>query len=50
MVGDGENDVKAGKNAGCRTAFIKREEVDVDADVTVDSLLEFVEQHWDISH
>jgi D-glycero-D-manno-heptose 1,7-bisphosphate phosphatase len=43
MIGDGENDVKAGKNAGCRTAFIKREDMEVDADVTVNNLLEFVE-------
>lgn len=45
MVGDGENDVKAGKNAGCKTAYIKREEVEVDADVTVESLLEFANKH-----
>lgn len=45
MIGDGENDVKAGKNAGCKTAYIKREEAEVDADVTVESLLEFVEEY-----
>ena len=44
MIGDGENDVKAGKNAGCKTAYIKREEKEVEADVTVKSLLEFVEK------
>jgi D-glycero-D-manno-heptose 1,7-bisphosphate phosphatase len=44
MVGDGENDVLAGKNAGCRTAFIKREETAAGADVTVNCLLEFVEK------
>lgn len=43
MIGDGENDVKAGKNAGCKTAYIKRGETEVDADVTVESLLKFVE-------
>jgi D-glycero-D-manno-heptose 1,7-bisphosphate phosphatase len=42
MVGDGGNDVLAGKNAGCRTAFIRREETVADADVTVNCLLEFV--------
>lgn len=44
MVGDGENDIEAGKNAGCKTAYIKREEIEVEADMTVDSLLEFVEK------
>lgn len=42
MVGDGENDIKAGKNAGCKTAYIKREETEVEADMTVERLLEFV--------
>ena len=45
MVGDGENDIKAGKNAGCKTAYIKRKEAEVDADVLVESLLEFVEEY-----
>lgn len=44
MIGDGENDMKAGKNAGCKTAYIKREKKEVEADVTVKSLLEFVEK------
>lgn len=44
MVGDSENDIKAGKNAGCKTAYIKREKTEVEADLTVDSLLEFVEK------
>ena len=44
MVGDGENDIEAGKNAGCKTAYIKRDEIEVEADMTVDSLLEFVEK------
>lgn len=44
MVGDGENDIEAGKNAGCKTAYIKREEIEVEADMTVESLLEFVEK------
>jgi D-glycero-D-manno-heptose 1,7-bisphosphate phosphatase len=45
MVGDGENDVMAGRNAGCKTAFIRREETEVDADIIVNSLLEFVEEY-----
>lgn len=45
MIGDGENDVHAGKNAGCKTAYVKREETEVEADVTVGSLLEFVEKY-----
>lgn len=44
MIGDGENDVRAGKNAGCKTAFIggQRDAQGV-ADVTVSDLLKFVE-------
>ena len=44
MVGDSESDVKAGKNAGCKTAYIKRAEAEVDADAMVESLIEFVEK------
>ncbi len=40
MVGDGENDVKAGKAAGCRTALIGSELFE--QNVTVQSLQEFV--------
>ncbi len=40
MVGDGENDIKAGQAAICRTALIG--EGDYGQDVTVKSLLEFV--------
>ena len=42
MVGDGENDVKAGKAAGCKTALIG--EGDFGQDMTVGSLLEFVQK------
>lgn len=42
MVGDGENDVKAGKAAGCRTALIGDGEFG--QDVSVKNLLEFVEK------
>lgn len=44
MVGDGVNDIKAGKNAGCRTVYIKRENIETGADVVVDSLQEFVDK------
>lgn len=39
MVGDGENDVKAGENAGCKTCLIGKDEFG--QDMTVGSLLEF---------
>lgn len=39
MVGDGENDIKAGENAGCRTCLIGKDEFG--QDMTVGSLLEF---------
>lgn len=39
MIGDGKNDILAGKNAGCNTALIGNEEVG--QDITVDSLLTF---------
>lgn len=42
MVGDGENDIKAGYNAGCRTALIGREPYG--QTVTISTLKEFVEQ------
>lgn len=42
MIGDGENDVKAGKAAGCRTVLIGTEEYG--QDIAATSLLEAVEQ------
>jgi len=42
MVGDGENDIKAGKAAGCRTALIG--EGQYGQDVTNDSLLTFTDR------
>lgn len=42
MVGDGENDVKAGKNAGCRTVLIGKD--DFGQDLTAESLFEAVEK------
>lgn len=43
MVGDGENDIKAGKNAGCRTALIGNSSYG--QTVTTTSLGEFVNQY-----
>lgn len=42
MIGDGENDVKAGKAAGCKTGLIGTEEYG--QDMTVSSLLQAVEK------
>jgi len=42
MIGDGENDIMAGKAAGCMTALIGTE--DYGQDMTVSSLLDFVEK------
>ena len=42
MIGDGENDIKAGKTAGCRTALIGAE--DYGQDVVATTLLNAVEQ------
>lgn len=44
MIGDGENDVLAGKAAGCKTAFIG--EGEFGQDISVPSLVEFVRE-WD---
>ena len=43
MIGDGENDIKAGQRAGCRTALIGTESFG--QMVTVSSLKEFVERY-----
>ena len=43
MVGDGENDIKAGQNAGCRTALIGIESYGQTA--TVATLNDFVNQY-----
>lgn len=43
MVGDGENDIKAGQNAGCQTALIGSESYG--QAVTVSSLKDFVERY-----
>lgn len=44
MVGDGENDIKAGINAGCRTALLGNSSEDYGQTITEDSLLEFVKK------
>ncbi len=43
MVGDGGNDIKTGRNAGCRTALIGNESFC--QDVTVSSLKNFVDEY-----
>ena len=42
MIGDAENDILAGKSAGCKTALISETERDVGQDATCASVLEFV--------
>ena len=42
MVGDGENDVKAGLNAGCKTALIGQDQDNIGQLVSEKSLLEFL--------
>ena len=44
MVGDGENDIKAGINAGCKTALIGNGKENLDQMMTVNSLLEFAKK------
>lgn len=43
MIGDGENDVKCGKNAGCKTAYIGKENP-YEADFNANNLYECVER------
>lgn len=46
VIGDSKNDILAGKNAGCKTVFIENEREQLaDADVVVNSLLQFVENY-----
>lgn len=46
MIGDGSNDVGAGKNAGCKAVLIDAtRSQNYGQDMTVDSLLEFVENN-----
>ena len=45
MIGDGVNDVQAGIRAGCHTALISNKEEQAGQDVTVSSLIEFVNKY-----
>lgn len=45
MVGDGENDIKAGKNAGCKSVLIDTECKSYGQDFCVGSLKQFVDMH-----
>ncbi len=48
MVGDSEADIACGKNAGVHTALLSREKTDdYGQEVTVDNLLDFVEEHME---
>lgn len=42
MIGDGELDVLAGKNAGCRTIYIGNEKIDAKPDYVANNLLDAV--------
>lgn len=44
MVGDGENDIKAGMAAGCKTVLLNTEGEELGQDICVGSLKEFVDQ------
>lgn len=44
MIGDSERDIKAGINAGCRTALISADNVSYGQDVCVGSLKQFVDE------
>lgn len=45
MVGDGENDIKAGMAAGCKTVLLNTEGEEFGQDICVGSLKEFVDQY-----
>ena len=45
MIGDGENDVKAGINAGCKTALLSENDKNYGQTVIVKSLFEFVNDY-----
>lgn len=47
MIGDGENDILAGKNSGCKTALISNKSEFYGQTVKTLSLLHFVEQYLD---
>lgn len=45
MVGDGENDIKAGNAAGCKTVLLNTEGKELGQDICASSLKEFVNQY-----
>ena len=47
MIGDGKNDILAGKNAGCKTVLISDKDEAFGQDITVRSLKEFVEKYME---
>lgn len=47
MIGDGENDIKAGKAAGCSTALISGENISLGQDITEPSLLGCIQHIFD---
>lgn len=44
IIGDGKNDIFAGKNAGCKTALISEKNENFGQDLTVNSLLDFTKK------
>ena len=44
MIGDGENDIKAGINAGCKAVLIGNGKENFNQMMTVNSLLEFTKK------
>ena len=48
MIGDGENDIKAGISAGCKTALISSVDGKYGQTVTAKTLEKFVEQYLDL--
>ena len=46
MVGDGENDVKAGIAAGCKTVLISDESDLFNQNICVNSLKDFVDRYF----
>ena len=45
MIGDGENDIEAGKRAGCNTVWISQNEKSLGQTATEKSLLDFVKKY-----
>lgn len=48
MIGDGENDIKAGKAAGCHTVYIGDKETDVKFDLKSNSLKDAIDKIMEI--